>query len=161
MELSGAAQTGGAKPERKAPSCSKSGPQKKKGLFGMNFAVPGEMKMKKVRDVDYVLFTIHPKGNKEERLELWSGPHVGSGYPEQELRSSSEGIVERKWSCPENGGTDISGRTRDGKYWRTTTMFEGFARYEKVSEETSRKFDQIIDGMCCDAEFFRKLTGGR
>ena len=84
-----------------------------------------------------------------------------SGYSEQELRNSSEGIVERKWSCPENGGTDISGRTRDGKIWRTTTMFQGFARYENVSEETAREFDQIIDGMCCDAEFFRKLTGGR
>ena len=159
VELSGAAQTGGAQPERKAPSCSKSGPQKKE-LYGMKFHVPGDMKMTKVRDVDYVLFIIHPKGNKDERLELWNGTSVGSGYPDKELRSESEGIVESKWSCPDNGGTDISGRTRGGKYWRTTTMFLGFAKYEKVSEETARKFDQIIDGMCCDAEFFRKLTGG-
>lgn len=158
--MNGVAQTGGARPERRASSCSKSGPQKK-GLFGMNFAVPGDMKMKKVRDVDYVLFVIYPKSDNTERLELWSGPSVGGGYPEPELRSSSEGVVERKWSCPENGGTDISGKTQNGKYWRTTTMLEGFARYVKVSEQTSRRFDQIIDGMCCDAEFFRKLTGGR
>lgn len=156
----GAARTVGAQGERRASSCSKSGPQKKV-VYGMKFAVPGRMKMRKVSDVDYVLFIIHPKVNRAERLELWSGPNVGSGYPEPELRSSSEGVVERKWSCPDMEGTDISGRARDGKYWRTTRMFDGFASYRNVSEETSRMFDQIIDGMCCDAEFFRTLRGGR
>lgn len=160
VEMNVAAQADGATPERRVVSCSKSGPQKKE-LYGMKFAVPEGMKLTKVRDVDYVLFTIHPKGNKDERLELWSGPTVGSGYPDEELRSASGGIAERKWSCPDMDGTDISGSTRDGKRWRTTRMFEGFAKYEKVSEGTARKFDQIIDGMCCDAEFFRKLTGGR
>ena len=40
-------------------------------------------------------------------------------------------------------------------------MFMGFAAYENVSEETARKFDEIIDGICCDVEFWERFTGSK
>ena len=143
---------------RRATSCGAHGPRKK-GLFGMRFDVPKGMESKKVRDVDYVLFYVYPKGNRKEHLDLWSGPTASGGSPSEKLLASSVEVRQSKWACEENGGTDFYGRAKDGRRWRYTTMFEGLATYENVSEETARRFDEIIDGMCCDAEFFKKLTG--
>jgi hypothetical protein len=141
---------------RRAASCSG---KRGKELFGMRFEVPKGMKSKKVTDVDYVLFYVYPKGNEKEYLELWSGPHVGGGSPEREVLESSTEVRRGEWQAEWNGGRDISGRARDGKRWRRTTMFMGLAVYENVSEETARRFDQIIDGMCSDVEYMKKFAG--
>ena len=153
-----AQDAGGGAAVRRAASCGARG-ARKKNLFGMRFDVPKGMALKRVTDVDYVLFYVYPKGNDKEYLELWSGPHVGGGSPDRELLDASAEVKRGRWACDENGGADFSGRTRDGKRWRRTTMFMGLATYENVSEETARRFDEVIDGMCCDAEFFKKLTG--
>jgi hypothetical protein len=143
---------------RRVASCDARG-MRKKNLYGMRFDVPKGMASKKVTDVDYVLIYVFPKGNEKEHLDLWHGSNVGGGAARQELLDASAEVRRGEWKCEENGGRDISGRTRDGKRWRHTTMFMGLAAYENVSEETARRFDEIIDGMCCDAEFFKKLTG--
>jgi hypothetical protein len=149
---------GGQNPERRASTCAARGPQRK-SLYGMKFDVPKGMKLKKVSDADYVLYILYPKANEKEHIELWGGPHVGGSRPASELLSASEGVTERTWVCEVNNGTDFTGRTRDGKRWRRTSMFQGLMIYENVSEETAKKFDEVIDGMCCDAEYFKKLIG--
>ncbi|MFL6336054.1 MAG: hypothetical protein ACJ754_22330 [Pyrinomonadaceae bacterium] len=130
-----------------------------KNLYGMRFDVPKGLKSKKVTDVDYVLFYVYPEGNEKEHLELWHGTLVGGAHPSQELMNASVEVKERKWACAENGGLDFSGRTRDGKRWRRVSYFLGFAAYENVPEETARRLDEVIDGMCCDDEYFKELTG--
>ena len=155
------AQEAGAQQQqvRRVPSCGAR--RRGKELFGMRFDVPKGMKSKKVRDVDYVLFYVFPKGNEKEYIEIWSGPLVGGGRPSRELLEASAEVRQGEWRAEWNAGFDFYGRTRDGKRWRRMSMFMGFAAYENVSEETARRFDEVIDGMCCDVEFWEKFTGKR
>lgn len=153
------AQDAGAQQQqvRRVASC---GARKKgKEIFGMRFGVPKGMKSKKVTDADYVLFYVFPEGDEKEFIQIWSGPHVGGGRPSRELLEASAEVRQGEWRAEWNNGSDFYGRTRDGKRWRRTSMFMGFAAYENVSDETARKFDEVIDGMCCDVGFWKKFTG--
>jgi hypothetical protein len=140
--------------ERLVPSCASTDNREKRIGYESKYLVPKGLKVRRVRDADYVEWILYSKKDKREWLELWSGPTVSNGFPRDELLTSSESFTERYWRCEMGGGIDMRGRSKNGMRWRFTSLPYGLATYENVSEETAAIFDLIIDGACWDKALF-------
>jgi len=54
----------------------------------------------------------------------------------------------RRWRCSEGDGWNFR-RTQNGRYWRMLAFPMGYAEYENVAADVARKFDKVLDSMCC------------
>ena len=61
---------------------------------------------------------------------------------------SPEGSV-RRWRCSEGDGWNFR-RTQNGRYWRMLAFPLGHAKYQDVSANIARKFDRLLDSLCCE-----------
>ena len=61
---------------------------------------------------------------------------------------SPEGSV-RRWRCSEGDGRNFR-RTQNGRYWRMLAFPLGHAKYQDVSANIARKFDRLLDSLCCE-----------
>ena len=54
----------------------------------------------------------------------------------------------RDWQCSEGRGQDFR-LNRDDRNWRLVTFPKGFAEYKNVPAKAARKFDRVLDSLCC------------
>lgn len=124
--------------------------KKVKGI-GSQFIVPKGVRVRKVQDVDYVLYVISENGPKRARkdsLQIWFGPNVSNEFPPENLLLDSNEFSERWWVSRSATGVDLRGRLVGELHWRWTSLPLGFAEYRTSSEKLASLFDKIIDGMC-------------
>ena len=104
---------------------------------------PPNVKTKKADDVDYTAFLFYvetkdgPKG-----IISGSGPSYSWGAPSD---SDVWRSVEYSEMMYESGMIDATGRSLDGKYWRSRSTFGAAAQYYGVSRETADQLDCVMD----------------
>ena len=117
--------------------------------YELNYLIPKNAKVRKIKDIDYQKFLIS-FAKERTSLELWWGPLVNAGPDALILWSASFG--ERSIHGGAGGiiGYDRRGRTPDGMVWRSADFpgLSGTAIYEGVSEEAATAYDRIIDTAC-------------
>lgn len=86
-------------------------------------------------------------------LHIGEGPFWHSGLPSDTLLDQSEDIKARSWKANRDLGFDISGRHRNGKYWRWLSAAWGAEiDYRTSNRETADYFDKLIATMCTNHE---------
>jgi hypothetical protein len=100
-------------------------------------------KTKQADDVDYTAtwFYIKTK-NGPEGIISGSGPMYSMGAPSDSHVWTS---VEYSELMYESGVIDAAGRSADGKYWRSRTIFGKAAQYYNQSRESAEQLDCVMD----------------
>jgi hypothetical protein len=106
---------------------------------------PATVKTKKANDADYTAawFYIEAKDGPKGILS-GSGPTYSFGAP---IDSWVWTAVEYFEVMYESGMIDASGRSSDGKYWRSRSIFGEAAQYFNVNQETADKLNCVMDNV--------------
>src|SRR6185437_3391160 len=109
----------------------------------LQYVVPKNVVVKKVRDIDYGEYRVLLKEQgRWESLHLFS---LGNGTP----YSVCSAAHSRTLQLPDGTtGRDARCRKGDNQESRSTGFSSEFAFYDSVSAESARSFDRIIDSMC-------------
>ena len=84
-----------------------------------------------------------------DTLHLVDGYAWHAGLPLERILSGSETLSVRGWVFDNIVGLDLSGHTREGKYWRWVGAPVAEAiEYETVSRATADDFDGIVSTLC-------------
>ena len=134
------------------PLCASGGPSHREVGFPFKFTLPKHAKLKRSRDVDYVIYLVH-FGKAPGWLNIMSGPLVGGTFDEGWVVESSSYTQRAIMSEPDIGvGNDWRGTLKDGTHWRWTKIVGGLVRYKTPSPEAAAYFDSIVDS-ACEARF--------
>lgn len=119
--------------------------------YSLAFRLPKAARLKKLKDIDYQEYLV-TLGGDAPPLQLWWGGLVQPGQIVSDLIVRSANFEERSihGKSGEYWGTDTSGKSPDGTYWRAAGFagLSGAAIYENVSEEVAKAYDRIIDSAC-------------
>jgi hypothetical protein len=141
------------------PSCSVvhlRGRQAKHSPLGeFDFRIPRGLKYRRVVGEEgdiHDRITVRSTGELNE-LTIFTanatwGP-VKRGPTDWPIQPSERTGTVREWKCPEGSGYDFR-LHRDGRSWRFLGFPWGFAEYKNISEEAARKFDRVLDSLCCE-----------
>jgi len=120
-------------------------------LIGSSLFVPrpGEVRFRKVKDVDYVLyiFSYGPR-NQASVLQGWFGPYAASTSVRDKSIRKSATFAERWAMLGDDKAQDSYGQTRDGKHWRYLNLWSSALYYEDASKEAASVFDSMLAKMC-------------
>jgi hypothetical protein len=106
---------------------------------------PPKVKTKKANDVDYTATWFYV-GRKMDRKGILSGSGAtySLGAPSDSQVWTSTEYFEVMY---ESGMIDASGHSRDGRYWRSRTIFGAAAQYFNVTRETAEQLDCVMDNV--------------
>jgi hypothetical protein len=104
---------------------------------------PGEVKTKDASDIDYTaaLYYIETKDGPRGILS-GAGPMYSWGAPSFSNVWRSREYAEVMY---ESGMIDAWGRSEDGKYWRSRSVFGALARYDGVNREAAENLDCVME----------------
>jgi hypothetical protein len=86
---------------------------------------------------------------KEDWLHIVSGYAWHAGLPLEHKLTESTRLAVRGWYFEQVAGLDITGRNREGKYWRWVgAPVMDAIEYEASSKQVAEAFDRIISTMC-------------
>jgi len=143
--------------ERPVASCSSAEDRRNRIGYDLKYLLPKGLKFKQVRDIDYVEWFVYDEKNKRDWLEIWYGPTVSSGFPSEDLLTSSRSFTERYRRSAMGRSVDVQGVSTNGTRWRYTRSPFGLATYKEASVEAAVLFDRIIDEACVDMTFLDKI----
>lgn len=135
----------------KFPGCSALVPKefRRIGKY-LRLTIPKAYKFKSGYDVDYQYFLIGVgKDSERQWMRGGLGPMYAGVYPSPEEILGLSSYSYRKTST----GSDWSGITKDGRYWRymgSVSFFETYG-YKTDSKSALDAFDAILDSACFQA----------
>lgn len=134
---------------------SRGGKRIRHGMLGeFEFRVPHGVKYHRAvgfeGDVHDTLTARSAEGASELRIftanPTW-GP-VKPGPDDWPADAARRALSVRSWQCSEAAGHDFR-FTRNGREWRMLGFPFGYAEYQNVPPNIARKFDRVLDSLCC------------
>jgi len=132
---------------RKMPTCGTSSSPGEKWIGGGLKVHPGRNHFKGPvnGEHDSHWYLTFGKGT----LHIVDGYAWHAGLPLEERLAGSENTIVRSWEVEELVGLDLSGNTKDGKWWRWIgAPLSDAIEYTDVTHETATYFDRIIESIC-------------
>ena len=85
----------------------------------------------------------------KDTLHIVDGYAWHAGLPLEQRLAGSENTSIRSWEFEELVGLDLSGNTKDGKWWRWIgAPLSDAIEYSDVTHESAAYFDKIIESIC-------------
>lgn len=139
---------------RIVPRCAHRIPSYRRIGWGIKFAVPKRLRVRKITDVDYQEYLVRTsKGIKP--LQLWWGVNMSAGMTEQTEQLVRNSTSSQQWTIQDptgaERGSDSRGQKAGARFWRVFDVpGAAIAIYEDVPEQEQRDYDAIIDSACFD-----------
>jgi hypothetical protein len=116
----------------------------------LRLALPFGVKPQISYDDDYSrTFVFHGSQKTRGTLVLWRGVYVSSGLPDISWFRRHQKFEIRGVRCADLTGLDFRARTPEGGLSRWVGVPFNFVEYARVSADSAKYFDQIIDRMTC------------